>query len=180
MTIGLFYLGLLIVGLVYALLSAFFGWLADFGDADIHVDVSGHLDAGHAHPISGTVLATFITGFGGGGAVAHYYLGWSVLGGLALAVAAGIAVGAAAFGVLELVFQQTQAGAEFSLDSLVGREAEVIVGIPAGGTGEVAYVVKGQREACPARTVDGAAVPRGCLVVVEEVLGATLHVRRKS
>ncbi len=87
MTIGLIYTSLLAIGLVYALISAFFGWLGDhdFGGLHADVDASGHLDAGQPHPISGTILATFITGFGAGGTVAHYLLAWSLFAGLAVA-----------------------------------------------------------------------------------------------
>lgn len=72
MTIGLLYIGLLVVGVVYALIAGGLGWIADLGGGDVHLDASGHLDAGHPHPISGTTAATFVTGFGGGGTVAHY------------------------------------------------------------------------------------------------------------
>lgn len=73
--IGLIYTGLLVLGVVYALLSTVFGWFADH-DFGFHTGAGGHADAGYGdtgqpHPISGTVVATFITGFGGGGSVAH-------------------------------------------------------------------------------------------------------------
>ncbi len=180
MTIGVFYLCLLVLGLTYALITGVFGWLADIGDADVSVDASGHLDAGHSHPISGTTVATFVTGFGAGGVVAHYGFGWGLGPGLLLALATGLVVAGAAYGALELIFSQTQAGAEFDSDSLVGREAEVIVTIPEGGPGEVAYVIKGQRELSPARATDGRAIARGCTVTVERVVGAAAWVRVKD
>jgi membrane-bound ClpP family serine protease len=180
MTIGLLYICLLVLGFVYALMSGALGWLSDLGDGDIHVDASGHLDAGHPHPISGTTLATFVTGFGGGGVVAHYYLKWPVLGSLGTAVVSGLLVAAAAFGVLELIFSQTQAGSEFAVEEMAGREAEVITSIAEGGMGEVAYLARGQREQGAARAVDGAAIAKGSLVVIEKVMGSTLYVRRKS
>lgn len=179
MTIGHLYLGLLAFGLTYALLAGVMGWLSDLG-GDIHVDVGGHLDAGHIHPISGTTVATFITGFGAGGTIAHYYLGWSLTAGLALATATGLAVGAAAFGILELIFKQTQAGSEFTVEEAVGREAEVITSIPAGGTGEVAYSARGQRVSSAARATDDAAISKGQRVTIESVSGATVYVRKKT
>jgi len=174
---GVIYLGLLMLGLGYALIAGFLGWFGDLGGADIHVDASGHLDAGHLHPISGTTVATFITGFGGGGAVAHYLFGWPLIGELATAVGTGLAMGGAAFGVLELIFKQTQAGGEFEIEAAAGREAEVITGIPAGGTGEIAYHVKGQREVSPARTVDGEPIAKGSVVIIERAAGSTIYVR---
>ena len=178
---GLVYIALLLVGLVYAIISGALGWLADLGGGDVHVDVSGHLDAGHPHPVSGTIIATFITGFGAGGVIAHYVLKWSLLAGIGLACLSGLALAGIAFLVLDLIFAHTQAGSEFSLEQMVGVEAEVITAIPeSGGPGEVAYLVKGQREVSPARSVDGSAIRKGSAVVIEKVSGATVHVRAKA
>jgi membrane protein implicated in regulation of membrane protease activity len=179
MTIGHLYLGLLGFGLTYALLAGVMGWFSDLG-GEIHLDAGGHLEAGTMHPISGTVVATFITGFGAGGTVAHYYLGWSLTAGLGVATATGLVVAAAAFGILEVIFKETQAGSEYSDEEAVGREAEVITSIPAGGTGEVAYMARGQRVQSSARAIDDVAVARGQPVVIEKVSGATVHVRRKT
>ncbi len=182
MTIGLIYTSLLAIGVVYALISAFFGWLGDHDVGAIHADVdaSGHLDAGQPHPISGTIIATFITGFGAGGTVAHYHLAWSLFAGLATATVSGVALAGAAFGVLELLFSRTQAGSEFIVSDAVGRLGEVITPIAAGGTGEIAYVVKGQRERAAARSLDGTAIPKGRSVVIESFTGATARVRPRE
>jgi membrane protein implicated in regulation of membrane protease activity len=180
MTIGVLYVGLLGLGVVYAILSGALGWLADLGDGDIHLDASGHLDAGHPHPLSGTIVATFLTGFGGGGVMAHYILRWSLLPGLVLATGTGLALGAAAFGILEVIFKHTQAGSEFVPGEATGREGEVITPIPEGGMGEVAYVMRGQRESAPARSASAVAVPKGTLVLIEKVSGSTLYVRPKG
>jgi membrane-bound ClpP family serine protease len=179
-SIGIVYIGLLLFGVVYALVTGAFGWLSDLGSSDIHVDASGHLDAGHFHPISGTTVATFITGFGGGGIVGHYLLQWPLLPGLALASAAGLGLAAAAFGVLELIFKQTQAGAEYEVAELVGSEAEVITPIPDQGAGEIVYIARGQREKAPARSSGGAAIPKGRPVVIERVTGQTFYVRPRE
>ncbi|RMH20546.1 MAG: hypothetical protein D6696_07920 [Acidobacteria bacterium] len=177
-TIGLVYVALLALGVVYALLASLAGWLGDLhGAGDIHVDPSGHLDAGDAHPVTGTVIATFITGFGGGGTIAHYLLDWPTGPGLIAAAGSGTALAAAAFFVLELIFSHTQSGSEFRAGEAEGRIAEVITPIPADGLGEIAYVIKGQRQRSSARTSDGAAVPKGRLVVIERLVGPTAYVR---
>lgn len=180
MTIGHLYIGLLALGLAYAILTGLTGWLSDLGGGDIHLDASGHLDAGHLHPVSGTTVATFTTGFGGGGTVAHFYLEWPLLPGLALAVVTGLLVAGAAYGVLELVFKHTQAGSEYATEEVVGREAEVITSIPEGGTGEIAYIARGQRVTSSARSKDGAAIAKGSLVIIDQMMGATAYVRRKA
>lgn len=178
MSIGVVYVGLLIAGVVYAVIAGFFGWISDLA-GDIHLDVSGHLAAGHVHPVSGTIVATFVTGFGGGGTVGHYVLHWSLVPGLLLAVGSGLCLAVAAFVTLELVFKHTEAGSEFGASSLADREAEVITAIPSSGTGEIATVVRGQRETTAARASDGQAIAKGQLVVIERVTGSVVHVRAK-
>jgi hypothetical protein len=178
MSIGIVYIGLLLAGIVYAVIAGALGWISDLG-GDIHVDASGHLDAGHAHPVSGPVVATFVTGFGAGGIVAEYVLRWGLVPGLLLATGAGLVLAGAAFATLELIFRQTQAGSEFDSHGLADREAEVTTSIPASGTGEIAYLIKGQRETLAARSIDGAAIPRGHVVVIERVTGSIAHVRAK-
>jgi hypothetical protein len=179
--IGLLYLAFLALGVTYAAIAGFMGWFSDIGGSgDIHVDASGHLDAGHVHPLSGTVIATFVTGFGGGGILAHYLLEWSLVAGLAMATVSGLVVAGAAFLVLDLLFSQTQAGSEFEMSEIAGRDAEVITAIPENGAGEVAYVIRGQREVSPARTISGLAMPRGRLAVIERVSGNTVYVRPRT
>jgi membrane protein implicated in regulation of membrane protease activity len=180
MTIGLLYIGLLLLGVFFAILTGGMGWLSDLGGGDVHVDASGHLDAGHIHPVSGTTVATFVTGFGAGGTLAHYAFNWSRTGSLLLATGSGLLLAAAAFVILDVIFSQTQAGSEFDSEALIGRTAEVITPIPKDGAGEVAFEVKGQRESTAARSIDGAPLPRGRLVVIEKVTGSTVHVRERS
>lgn len=178
MNLELFYTICLAVGLGYAVLSAGLGFLFDHGD--VHVDASGHLDPGHMSPISGTTIATFITGLGAGGTLAHQVLGWTVVPGVLLASFCGVVLAASAWGILELIFSRTQAGSEYTGDDLVGREAEVITPIAAEGIGEIAYIVKGQRERMSARTKDGSPVPKGALVEIEALAGATAYVKRQG
>ena len=85
----------------------------------------------------------------------------------------------AAFGILALIYRKTQAGSEFRVMEIAGHEGEVITAIPEGGTGEVTYLAKGQRESGPARSVDGSAIPKGRPVAIERVMGSTLYVRVK-
>src|SRR5207247_3480188 len=131
-SIGIVYIGLLLLGLVYAVIAGALGWFSDIA-GHFHFDAGGHIghvDAGHSHPVSGTTVATFITGFGAGGVLGHYVFEWPLVGGLTLAAAGGLVLAAAAYGVLELIFSQTQAGSEYAAGDLVGREAEVITAIP--------------------------------------------------
>jgi|CXWL01.1.fsa_nt_gi membrane protein implicated in regulation of membrane protease activity len=186
MSIGLIYIALLGLGLLYALLSGVFGFLSDVASGfeahlpgDITLDVAG-ADAISSQPITGTLAATFITGFGGGGIVAHYLFHWSLVPGLLTASGSGVVLAGVAFLALDLLFKQTQGGSEYQSDELVGREAEIVTPIPAGGLGEVAYVVRGQRDSASARATDGSAVGRGEPIVIDRVVGGTVYVRRRD
>lgn len=185
-TIGLVYIGLLGLGVLYALLAGVFGFLSDVVSGidahlpgDIQVDIPG-ADATSSQPITGTLAATFITGFGGGGIVAHYLFGWSLVPGLLTAAGTGIVLAAVAFAALDALFKQTQGGSEYRSDELVGREAEIVTPIPAGGLGEVAYLVRGQRDSASARSTDGSAVGRGEPIIIDRVVGGTVYVRRRD
>lgn len=180
MSVGIVYLGLLLMGIVYATLATLMGWFSDLAGGDIHVDASGHFDAGHPSPLSGPVIATFVTGVGGGGTVAHYLLEWTTLPGILLAVGTGLVMAVAAFLALDLLFAKTQGGAEFAASEVSGRGAEVITAIPDNGVGEIAFLIRGQRETAPARSVDGRAIPKGRTVTIERTMGATAYVRLKE
>ena len=180
MSIGMVYASLFGLGAVYALLLAIIGAFADhdFGGHVEGVDAVGGVD--QPHPISGTMVATFITGFGGGGSIAHYFLGWALLPGLLTAAATGLVMAGAAFGVLELIFSRTQAGSEFKSSDAAGRAAEVITAVPEDGIGEIAYIVRGQRQLAGARAIDGRAIKKGTRVVIEEMMGTTARVRPRE
>jgi len=54
---------------------------------------------------------------------------------------------------------------------------QIITPIPANGTGEIALVVKGTRVIGPARTEDGAAMPKNAPVEIVRVVGNIYYVR---
>lgn len=191
MSAELVYLVSLGLGLAYAVLSAALGWLLGHGHGgDVHLDghdihIGGHdihidggdADAGHPHAASGPIVATFLTGFGGAGTIAEGLLEWSLVPGFAVAVASGLMLAAASLGIMGFVFSRTQAGSEFTAADAVGRVGEVITPIPAGGVGEIAYVVKGQREHAGARAEERAAVAKGTRVIIDKMDGPTAWVR---
>ncbi|MEM9594546.1 MAG: NfeD family protein [Acidobacteriota bacterium] len=171
------YTACLLLGVAYALVATVLGWLLGHGDGDVHVDATGHLDLGHPSPVSGTTLATFVTGFGGGGVFSKHLLGLSPVATMLAATATGLLLAGAAFAVLDFLFARTQGGSEYRADDVAGKTAEVITSLPAGGTGEVAYVIKGQRERASAKAIDGSAIPKGSRVTVVQMVGSTAHVR---
>jgi membrane protein implicated in regulation of membrane protease activity len=165
------------VGLLFTLLSAFFGHL--FGGHDAHVDLGtgGHAEAGFDHtgmpglsPFSPTTICSFITAFGGFGLIFSRIEATSnVWISLPLSVLGGLIVAGAVLWVFGFVFHNTQSSSESRVGSLVGRTATVITPIPPSGVGEIAYVQAGTRYTAPAREQNGAAVGNGQTVKITRI-----------
>jgi len=133
------------------------------GDHDISHDVGGG-DHGGPSIFSVRIMASFLTAFGVGGVLARYN-------GLSHPVASGVGIvsGVIMSGLVlqfaKILYSQ-QASSELHMGTLVGTSAEVSVGIPAGGVGQIALNVGGERSEHVARSADGGSLPRGAAVVV--------------
>jgi len=193
------YLALALAGCAYIVVSALLGHLAEAIGADHAADGGGgnvadtsygvtaeghgatsttHVGASTFHfPFfSPLALATLFGSIGAWGLIAKHGFqvgdGWSLGVALPLAAATAYAVTYAAWRIVTA----SQATSAVRLAELVGAPAEVLTPIPAGGTGEVAATVGGQRFTGPAREAQGLAVSRGAAVTVVRVVGATLVV----
>jgi membrane protein implicated in regulation of membrane protease activity len=165
------------VGLLFTLLSAFFGHL--FGSHDAHVDLGtgGHAEAGFDHsgmpglsPFSPTTICSFITAFGGFGLIfSRIEATSSIWISLPLSILGGLVVAGAVLWVFGVVFHSTQSSSESHIGTLVGRTATVISPIPPAGVGEIAYVQSGTRYTAPAREQNGAAVGCGQTVKITRI-----------
>jgi hypothetical protein len=149
----------------------------DTGGADAHADagLDGHTgDVAALSPISPTTISMFITSFGAVGYLALVYMqlrDWYVH--LPLAMGAGFAMAALIFWVLYKIFQVTVSSSEATVAALPGTAAEVIVGIPRNGLGEIAYTARGTRYNAAARSRDGRAIQQFTSVVIAKVVGGT-------
>jgi hypothetical protein len=173
MSVGLIYLLSFGLGLGYAIFVGLAGHFFDGDAGDAHMDVGTDLPLS---PLSPTVIATFLTGFGGGGLLAHSYFHLSTGPGVLVAIFTGILLSGGTFGILTLLFRNTQAGSEFSLSDMVGRTVQIITPIPQDGTGEVALVAKGTRINGPARSEDGRPIARNIPVRIIRVVGNVCYV----
>jgi membrane protein implicated in regulation of membrane protease activity len=159
-------LGMLLVGEV-------FGGDHEVGAHDLAVE-HGDADMGGPSLFSVRIMASFLTAFGVGGVVARYYdLPHPAASGIG--VAAGIVMSGIVYQFAKILYSQ-QASSELKMPSLVGKTAEVSVGIPAGGVGQVALTVGGERSEHIARAAGGAAVPRGTEVVITALRGDSVIV----
>jgi membrane protein implicated in regulation of membrane protease activity len=142
---------------------------------------SGH-GAGSFHfPFfSPLALATLFAAIGAWGLITQEGFGASDSASLLMAVpAAAITAYIVMYAAWRLV-AGSSGSSQIRAASLEGAIAEITTPIPAGGIGEAAAMVDGQRFNGPAREASGLAVPRGAHVRVRSMVGATLIVERKE
>ena len=163
------YIALAVAGCGFVLVALALGQMFD-GDAGA--------DAGFHFPLlSPSGLATLCGAIGAFGLIATFGFGLSDWASVLMAVPLGLVFSYAATYAAWKVLVGSSTTSTIAAADLVGREAEVITPIPAGGVGEAAALVNGQRFASPAREVDGIEVPRGAVVSVVRMAGATLYVK---
>jgi membrane protein implicated in regulation of membrane protease activity len=166
----------LVFGLMFSLVSIFAGHL--FGGHE-SIGTGGHADAGFdADGVPGitffspTVLASFITAFGGFGLVfsdipltAHVWISAPLAFLMAFLIASGV------LWLFNAVFRRTQSSSEGRVGQLIGHPAAIITPIPVGGVGEISYVQSGSRYSAAARTTDQQAISAGTTVKITRIIG---------
>lgn len=183
MTVYSIYLFCLVVGLVFTLLSVALGHF--FGGHGDHVGGSGgHAEAGADSSdmpgisiFSPTIIAAFITAFGGFGIIFTEIpaTGKAVIS-APLAIVTAFVVAGCLYKFLGIVFSHTQGSSESHVAALIGTDANVITPIPENGVGEIAYVVSGTRYTAPARGENGTAIAGGQSVKIKRIVGAQFYV----
>jgi len=183
MTAFTIYLFCLVVGLVFTLLSVLAGHFVG-GHSD-HVGGSGgHAEAGADSSdmpgisiFSPTIIASFITAFGGFGIIFTEIPETSkAVVSAPLAIVSAVVIAGLMYKLFSVLFRHTQGSSESHVAALVGTEANVITPIPADGVGEIAYVVAGTRYTAPARMDTGRAVAGGKSVKITRVIGTQFYV----
>ena len=173
----------LVVGLVFTLVSVTIGHF--FGGHGDHVGGSGgHAEAGADNSdmpgisiFSPTIIASFITAFGGFGLIfSEFQVTKRYEVSAPLAALSALAIAWILYSFLGAVFRHTQSSSESHVARLAGTEASVVSPIPENGVGEIAYVVGGTRYTAPARTENGGAVGNGKLVKITRVIGTQFYV----
>ena len=180
------YLICLGVGLVFTLISAFFGHIFGGGGHDGHVGGSGgHAEAGvdgsdmpGVSVLSPTIIASFVTAFGGFGIIlSQFEATKQPIISAPLAVLGGFIVAGTVLLLLRALFTHTQSSSESKVSSLAGMTATIISPIPSNGVGEIAYVQGGARYTSAARLETGdLALTNGKLVRITRVVGTQVYV----
>jgi membrane protein implicated in regulation of membrane protease activity len=173
----------LAVGLLFTLVSVLAGHF--FGGHPGHVLGSGgHAEAGADNSdlpgisvFSPTIIASFVTAFGGFGLIFSQFNATNpVIVSAPLALLGAALVAGVMFYLLRAIFRHTQSSSESHVAQLAGTVASVVTPIPEKGVGEIAYVVGGSRYTAPARTENGSAVAGGMLVKITRVVGTQFYV----
>ena len=174
------------VGLLFTIGTALFGHIFGGHGHDGHVDGSGgHAEAGvdasdmpGVSALSPTVIASFVTAFGGIGMILHQVPATrpAFISG-PLSVVGGFAIAGSVLWLLRQLFRRTQSSSESKVGSLVGQTATIITPIPENGVGEIAYVQAGTRYTAPAREDNGAPVASGRAVQITRVVASQFYVK---
>jgi len=155
-------------------------------DGDFDTDVSGHemaiMDASPTlSPLSPTVLAVFVTSFGGFG-----YLALIAFGSdkpyvhVPIAALSGFVLGLGTFILFNKIFDAIAATSHYSRSQLVGLTAEVLVTIPEDGVGEISFVAGSAQESNSARSDEGKTHPAHSTVIITRVAGGTAYVKEAA
>jgi membrane protein implicated in regulation of membrane protease activity len=178
------YLICLGVGLLFTLVTALAGHVFGHGDHGEVTGSGGHAEAGAdasdgpgVSALSPTVIASFVTAFGGLGYIfKHIPATSSPLASAPLAVLGAFGIASAMLALLRALFRKTQSSSESRVASLAGLMATVITPIPENGVGEIAYVQAGTRYTAPAREVNGKPILGGQPVKITRVVGTQFYV----
>ena len=175
-TLNLIYAGLILISLIYAVI-ALVG--AEFGDAlDIDMDVDVDADTGmDIASVSPFALAMFGATLGLTGLITRIWLEMEAIPSILWAVGIGVVVGGLAQVLFIYVLSPSHSSHYSLADDAVGREVEVIVTIPNGGLGQIAFDNISGRVTLGARSVDGKQIKRGEAVTIEKVTGRVAFVR---
>jgi len=162
------------------------GDIAHGADLSHAADLDNTAGVHHSHdssdspsPFNPLVLASAITAFGAFGLISMKGFGLDGLMSTLVALGFAGAIGAAIFfGIVKFMYG-SQSNTVFSLDDLIGSEAEIITPVPETGLGEIAYYFNGIRGTISARSIDGKGIGRGAAVIIRDIAGNVANVQRK-
>lgn len=136
---------------------------------DIFDSLGFHFDGadGDFGVLDSRVISVFLTAFGGFGAIG-ITLGFATLGGIAFGLLGGFIFGAVVFYFGRFLTNQ-QSSSSVSSDSLIGRPAQVIVGIKPGQVGQISCRVGEEKVEKLARTAGGEEIMAGQMVRIDSI-----------
>lgn len=174
----------LVTGLLFTIISVLFGHF--FGHTGHVAGSGGHVEAGadtSDEPgmsiFSPTIIASFVTAFGGFGLILSEFPATNpALISAPLSIAGGGLIAGIMYFLFGLLFRHTQSSSESHVRALVNSEATVITPISENGVGEIAYVVGGTRYTAPARAEENAIIGNGQTVKIARIVGTQFYVKK--
>ncbi|MBP1155638.1 MULTISPECIES: NfeD family protein [unclassified Paenibacillus] len=166
------YWGLLITGVLFALVTVLFGDLLSSAVDGLFDWMSGDV----LHYLQPMVLFSGLTVLGGAGILLTKYSPFAAAVVLILSLLAAVLSGVLIYFFYIKPMENTENSLAFSMQDLVGRIGEVSVPIPAQGCGEVMMRMGGGVTNQIAESFDGNAIEAGTRVVTVEVIDGTLFV----
>jgi membrane protein implicated in regulation of membrane protease activity len=163
------YIVLAVAGCGYVVVALALGQVFD-GDGSVDGDFQFPL-------LSPSGVAAIAGSLGAFGLIATFGFGLTHWSSVAVALPLALVFSYAASYAAWRVLVGSSTTSAIPTGDLAGVDAEVLTPIPAGGIGEAAAFVGGQRYTSPAREVDGREVPRGAMVSVVRLTGSTLYVK---
>lgn len=163
----LLYFIIALVGTLFLLVSIVFGEVLEIFDFDWDDGV---------HPLSGKVVAVGLTAFGATGMITQYYDWDAPMSALTSGLAAGL-TGALVWWMLSALYKGS-ASTDVNISSLVGRQAQVTVGISASSVGEILVPAADSTRHILARARDGQAIAAGSTVRIVQSMGNVVLVER--
>lgn len=155
------------IGVGYAILSAVLG------------DVFGfEFHTGELPFLSPTIIATFLTVFGGMGYMLLQSSGWSSLTITGLSLLTAISISSAVLFLVVIPLHAAQKGTALSAKAMIGCEAKVITSIEGTRVGEIIYEQGGTRHSAPAIGYEETSIPYGSQVRIVDELAGTFVVEQ--
>jgi hypothetical protein len=167
------FLGIAALGFLFLLTSFVFGEVFEHFDLGHDVDHDGGPGI-----LSPRVVSVFMTAFGGFGAIG-IYLGYGTLTSSFFGLGGGGVLGGLVYAFARFLYGQ-QSSSAISIADLVGRTAQVTVGIPADGSGQVRCLVGETLVEKIARSRNGRPIANNALVRIDEIVGESVVVSPAS
>lgn len=181
-TLNCIYFSSLVAGLILALASLVLSGIGG-GDGGADVGADGGADgdgSGDLTLFSPVTIGAFLAVFGAVGLITS--IGFSMDPRVSLLIAGVLAavISLLVAALYSRLLIELHGSTNIAEAEMVGLEGVVTTPIPTDGLGEVRFDVHNERMSRPARSADGAAISRGAMVIIEQVLGAgVVLVRRR-
>jgi membrane protein implicated in regulation of membrane protease activity len=166
------FLAIAVFGFVFLIASSLLGDLFEHGD--FSHDADGH--GGGPSILSSRILSVFVTAFGSFGAIGTH-LGYGVGVSTSMGFGGGVLFAGVIYVFASFLYSQ-QASSHVQTGDLVGSTAQVSVGIPKAGMGQVRCTVGDTVVEKIARAANNEEIPVNTLVRISAIVGETVLVER--